>query len=57
MGCLTGCIRFLFMSVWRLMLAALIGLLHARVDEYIERRHGGSLAGRAWKTYRGRGKD
>lgn len=56
MGCLTGCIRFLFTSVWRLILAALIALLLARADEYIERRHGGSLAGRAWKTYRRRGK-
>jgi hypothetical protein len=31
-------------------------MLLARVDDYVERRHGGSTAGRAWRAYRRRGK-
>lgn len=53
--CLTGCLRFIFVQVWRLIAAALLAMLLARVDDYVERRHGGSAAGRAWKAYRGRG--
>ncbi|MGH2378450.1 MAG: hypothetical protein ACRDGT_08225 [Candidatus Limnocylindria bacterium] len=55
--CLGGCLRLVFYWLWRALLAALIAMLFARVDAYIERRGlGGSLAGRAWGAYRSRGK-
>lgn len=54
--CLTGCLRLIFVQIWRLIAAALLAMLLARVDEYVERRHGGSTAGRAWRAYRSRGK-
>ena len=56
--CLVGCLRLVFWTLWRALLAASIALLFARVDWYIEKRGlGESIAGRAWRTYRSRGKD
>ena len=54
--CLVGCVRFLFFQLWRLIAAALLALLLARIDTYVEQRHGEHVAGRAWRAYRGRGK-
>jgi len=54
--CLVGCLRLIFFQIWRLLLAALVAMVLARVDEYVERRHGGSTPGRAWRAYRSRGK-
>jgi hypothetical protein len=51
-----GCLRLLFFQLWKVILAALVALLFARVDSYVERRYPDSSAGKAWKTYRGRGK-
>ena len=38
------------------MLAALIAMVFARIDDYVERHHGGSTVGRAYRAYRTRGK-
>jgi hypothetical protein len=46
----------LFFQLWKVLLAALVAMVLARVDGYVERQHGGSTAGKAWRTYRGRGK-
>jgi hypothetical protein len=54
--CLVGCLRFLFFQLWKLLLAALIAMIFARADDYVERNHGGSTAGKAWRAYRARGK-
>ncbi len=54
--CLVGCFRFLFFQLWKLALAGIVAMLLARIDDYIERDHGGSGAGRVWRAYRGRGK-
>lgn len=54
--CLTGCLRLLFFQLWKVLAAAILAMILARVDDYVERNHGGSTAGRAWRTYRGRGK-
>ena len=54
--CLAGCVRLIFFQLWKLVLAALFAMLLARVDDYVERRHGTSTAGRAWRAYRKRGK-
>ena len=55
--CLVGCLRLIFFSLWRVLLAALIALLFARVDAYVERRGwGDTMAGRAYRMYRQRGK-
>jgi hypothetical protein len=54
--CLVGCVRFLFYQLWKLALAAIVAMLLARVDDYIERDHGRTAAGKAWRTYRRRGK-
>lgn len=54
--CLVGCVRFLFFQVWRLAAAALLAVLLARIDGYVERRYPESTAGKAWRAYRGRGK-
>ena len=51
-----GCLRLIFFQIWRLLLAAIVAMLLARVDDYVERRHGGSGAGKAWRMYRTRGK-
>lgn len=53
--CLGGCLRLAVFTLWRALLAALIALLFARVDAYVERRGwGGSVAGRAYRAYRSR---
>ena len=54
--CLAGCVRLLFFQLWKVLLAALLALLFARVDTYVERRYPDSGAGKAWRAYRGRGK-
>ncbi|OLC53691.1 MAG: hypothetical protein AUH85_13695 [Chloroflexi bacterium 13_1_40CM_4_68_4] len=53
MGCWAGCIRLLFFALWRALLAALIAILFARVDAYVERRYGSHPAGRAYRAWRG----
>jgi protein-S-isoprenylcysteine O-methyltransferase Ste14 len=54
--CLTGCLRLIFFQIWRLIAAAILAMLLARVDTYVERRYGGTTAGRAYRAYRKRGK-
>jgi len=54
--CLVGCVRLLVFALWRAIFAALIAIILARIDAYIEGRHGESLPGRAWRAYRGQGK-
>ena len=54
--CLAGCLRLLFFQLWKVLLAAILALLFARVDTYVERRYPDSKAGKAWRAYRGRGK-
>ena len=54
--CLVGCLRFLFFQLWKLILAALVAMIFARIDDYVERQHGTSTAGKAWRAYRSRGK-
>jgi hypothetical protein len=54
--CLAGCVRLLFFQLWKVLLAALLALLFARVDSHVERRYPDSTAGKAWRRYRGRGK-
>jgi ABC-type sulfate transport system permease component len=55
--CLTGCLRALLVTLWRALLAALVALLFARVDAYVERRGWGeTMVGRAYRMYRQRGK-
>ena len=54
--CVMGCLRLIFFQIWRLLLAAIIAMLLARVDAYVDRNHGDTGAGRAWRTYRSRGK-
>ena len=55
--CLGGCFRLVFGTLWRAILAALIALLFARVDAYVERRGWqDTAAGRAYRSYRSRGK-
>jgi hypothetical protein len=51
-----GCLRFLFFQLWKLALAAIVAMLLARIDDYIERDHGRTGAGKAWRAYRRRGK-
>jgi hypothetical protein len=51
-----GCLRLIFFQIWKLLLAAIFAMLLARVDDHVERRYGGSRAGRAWGAYRRRGK-
>ena len=54
--CLLGCLRLVFFQIWKLLLAGLLAVLFARVDDYVERRHGETAPGKAWRTYRSRGK-
>lgn len=54
--CVVGCLRLLLFQVWRLALAALLAMLLARVDDYVDRRYGDRTAGKAWRAYRRRGK-
>lgn len=51
-----GCLRLIFFQIWKVLLAAIVALLLTRVDDYVERSHGTSTAGKAWKAYRTRGK-
>jgi hypothetical protein len=55
--CLGGCLRLLLFWLWRALLAALIAMILARVDAYVERRGWGeTTAGRAYRFYRERGR-
>jgi len=54
--CLGGCLRLVLFQVWKLALAAILAVLLARIDAYVEERHAEHPAGRAWRAYRGRGK-
>lgn len=54
--CLVGCLRLILFQVWKLVLAALLAMLLARVDDYVERNYGATRGGRAWNGYRRRGK-
>jgi len=51
-----GCLRLLFFQLWKVLLAALVAVLFARVDAYVEGRHPDSTPGKAWRAYRSRGK-
>ena len=51
-----GCLRLLFFQLWKVLLAALIALVFARVDSHVETRYPDSAAGKAWRAYRGRRK-
>lgn len=51
-----GCLRLVFFQIWRLALAAILAMVFTRVDGYVENRHGGTTAGRAWRAYRERGR-
>lgn len=51
-----GCLRLVFFQLWKVLLAALIAVVFARVDSHVESRDPDSTAGRAWRAYRGRGK-
>ena len=54
--CLGGCLRLVFFTIWQALLAAIIALLFARVDTYIERRGWTETpAGRVYRAYRDRG--
>lgn len=54
--CLVGCLRLIFFQIWRLILAAIIAMLLARIDDYVERHHGDRAIGRVYRAYRRRGK-
>ena len=54
--CVVGCLRLIFFQIWRLIAAALLAMLLARVDDYVERNHGDRAVGRAYRAYRRRGK-
>jgi hypothetical protein len=51
-----GCFRLIFFQLWKVLLAALVAVVFARVDSYVEVRYPDSTAGKAWRTYRRRGK-
>jgi hypothetical protein len=53
--CLGGCVRLLFFTLWRAVLAALTAVLLARIDSYVEgSEHRDAVTGRAWRAYRAR---
>lgn len=54
--CLAGCTRLLFFQLWKVLLAAIIALLFARIDAYVDRRYPDSTVGKAYRAYRARGK-
>ena len=54
--CLMGCLRLIFFQIWKLLLAAIVAMLFTRVDRYVDERHGGTTAAKAWRVYRTRGK-
>jgi hypothetical protein len=51
-----GCLRLLFFQIWKVLLAALIAVVFARVDSHVANRYPDSTAGKAWRSYRSRGK-
>ncbi len=51
-----GCLRLLFFPLWKVLLAASVAVVLARIDSYVERRHSDSAPGKAWRAYRGRSK-
>jgi len=51
-----GCLRLLFFQLWKVLLAAFVAVVLARIDSYVERRHSDSAPGKAWRAYRGRSK-
>ncbi len=54
--CLMGCLRLVFFQLWKVLLAALVAVVFARVDSHVETRYPDSTAGKAWRAYRNRGK-
>jgi protein-S-isoprenylcysteine O-methyltransferase Ste14 len=52
---LGGCVRLLAFALWRAVAVALLALLLARIDTFVEERHSDSLTGKAWRAYRSRG--
>lgn len=53
--CLGGCVRLLFFTLWRVLLAAVTAVLLARIDAYVEgSQHRDAVTGRAWRAYRSR---
>ncbi|MBI3522648.1 MAG: hypothetical protein HY071_06040 [Chloroflexi bacterium] len=44
----------MFFALWRMLVAAGLAILLARVDDYVDRTHGDSPAGKVWRTYRSR---
>ena len=53
--CLAGCVRLIGFTLWRAIAAALLAVLLARVDNYIEgSRHRDTMTGKAWRLYRSR---
>ena len=53
--CLGGCFRLIAFWLWRAIFAALLALVFARVDNYVESSgKRDSMAGRAWRLYRSR---
>ncbi len=53
--CLGGCVRLLFFTFWRLLLAALTAVALARIDDYIQgSEHRDAVTGRVWRAYRTR---
>lgn len=51
--CLTGCFRLLMWALWRAVLAAVLAMIYARIDDYVERRFGDRTAGRIYRRWRG----
>jgi hypothetical protein len=52
--CLTGCFRLILWALWRAIFAALLAVVWARVDEYVDRRYRDRPAGRLYRRWRGR---
>jgi protein-S-isoprenylcysteine O-methyltransferase Ste14 len=52
-----GCLRLLFFQLWKVLLAALVAVVFTRIDSHVESRYPDSAAGKAWRTYRRRGKE
>lgn len=53
MGCFVGCLRLIAIALWRALLAALVAILLARIDAYVERRFGDHPVGGAYRRWRG----
>ena len=53
---MAGCVRLLFFALWRAFFAALLAMVLARLDDYLDRSgRSDSSVGRAWRLYRSRG--